>query len=125
MEQKNNIYAKRLAPDQHSNGKDDRGKKLPFGSKRDNCSILLVTGDSMLNAGIYRGDRLLVDRAQQPVNGNIVIAIFNAEMLIRRYHKTNNNITLSPEGANLASISIIEGRESCIWGVAVSIIRDI
>ncbi len=46
--------------------------------------LMRVSGDSMLNAGIYEGDIVIVDRSIKAASGKIVIATLNGEMLIRR-----------------------------------------
>jgi DNA polymerase V len=43
-----------------------------------------VTGDSMVDAGIYSGDILVVDRSLNPKDGNIVIAVINGELTVKR-----------------------------------------
>src|SRR5690242_12092557 len=59
--------------------------------------FMKVSGDSMINAGIYDGDIVIVDRSIKPVNGKIVIAVIDGDMLIRRYEKTMNSLKLIPE----------------------------
>jgi len=41
----------------------------------------------MTGAGIFSGDTVIVDRSVKAVNGKIVIAVLNGEMLIRRFEK--------------------------------------
>src|SRR6516164_9270035 len=45
--------------------------------------FLRVRGDAMTGAGIHDGDVVIVDRSVKPVNGKVVIATLNGEMLIR------------------------------------------
>lgn len=59
--------------------------------------FMKVSGNSMINAGIFDGDIVIVDRSIKPVNGKIVIAVIDGEMLIRRYEKTLNKLLLIPE----------------------------
>ena len=59
--------------------------------------FMKVSGNSMINAGIYDGDIVIVDRSLKPVNGKIVIAVIDGDMLIRRYEKTMNKVRLIPE----------------------------
>src|SRR6187549_914745 len=56
--------------------------------------FMRVTGNSMINAGIYDGDIVIVDRSLKPQNGKIVIAVIDGELLIRRYEKTMNSLRL-------------------------------
>jgi len=63
--------------------------------------FMKVSGISMINAGIFDGDIVVVDRSIKPQNGKIVIAVIDGEMLIRRYEKTINRLRLVPETPKL------------------------
>ena len=49
--------------------------------------IFRVKGDSMIGAGIYEGDALLVDRSMDPKHNNIVIAQLNNEFTVKRLYR--------------------------------------
>jgi DNA polymerase V len=87
--------------------------------------FMRMKGQSMINAGIYDGDVLIVDRSIKPANGKIVIAILDGEMLVRRYEKTMNTLRLVPETTKIAPIEIGEFSECKIWGVVTCVIRMI
>ena len=87
--------------------------------------FMRVSGNSMINAGIYEGDILIVDRGIKPMNGKIVIAVIDGDMLIRRYEKTMNSLRLIPETHGLSPIDINEFSNCTIWGVVVYIIRNV
>ena len=87
--------------------------------------FMRVSGSSMINAGIYDGDIVIVDRSIKPVNGKIVIAVIDGEMLIRRYEKTLNSLRLIPETAKLSPIEVSEFSDFKIWGVVIYIIRNV
>lgn len=87
--------------------------------------FMRVSGNSMVNAGIYDGDIVIVDRSIKPMNGKIVIAVIDGEMLIRRYEKTINSLRLIPETARLSPIEVNEFCDFKIWGVVVYIIRNV
>ena len=87
--------------------------------------FMRVSGSSMINAGIYEGDIVIVDRSLKPQNGKIVIAVIDGEMLIRRYVKTINSLRLIPETAKLSPIEINEFNDFKIWGVVIYIIRNV
>ena len=84
-----------------------------------------VSGNSMIDAGIFNGDIAIVDRSLKPVNGKIVIAVIDGEMLIRRYEKTINKLRLIPETPKLATIDVSEFSDFKIWGVVMHIIRSV
>lgn len=87
--------------------------------------FMRVTGNSMINASIHDGDIVIVDRSIKPVNGKIVIAVIDGEMLIRRYEKTMNSLRLIPETAKLSPIDVSEFMDFKIWGVVSCIIRNV
>ena len=87
--------------------------------------FMRVSGNSMINAGIYDGDIVIVDRSLKPQNGKIVIAVIDGEMLIRRYEKTMNSLRLIPETAKLSPIEVNEFNDFKIWGVVIYIIRNV
>ena len=87
--------------------------------------FMRVNGNSMVNAGIYNGDIVIVDRSIKPQNGKIVIAVIDGEMLIRRYEKTINSLRLIPETSKLSPIEVNEFNDFKIWGVVICIIRNV
>ena len=87
--------------------------------------FMKVSGNSMINAGIFDGDIVIVDRSIKPQNGKIVIAVIDGEMLIRRYEKTINRLRLVPETSKLSAIEVSEFMDFKIWGVVVYIIRSL
>ena len=50
--------------------------------------IVRVSGDSMEGAGIYDGDKLIVDRSIEPRDGHVVIAVVDGEMTVKRLRVT-------------------------------------
>jgi DNA polymerase V len=87
--------------------------------------FMRVSGSSMINAGIYDGDIVIVDRSLKPQNGKIVIAVIDGEMLIRRYEKTMNSLRLIPETSKLSPIEVSEFCDFKIWGVVSCVIRNV
>jgi len=88
--------------------------------------LMRVSGDAMIDAGIYNGDVVIVDRSVKAVNGKIIIAILNGEMLIRRLEKTFNKIRLIPETAHLSPIEVdLSGADFSIWGVVTYCIHEL
>jgi DNA polymerase V len=87
--------------------------------------FMRVSGSSMINAGIYDGDIVIIDRSLKPQNGKIVIAVIDGEMLIRRYEKTINSLRLIPETPKLSPIAISEFMDFKIWGVVSCVIRNV
>ena len=82
-----------------------------------------MNGDSMNGAGIFSGDVLIVDRSITNVNGKVVIAVLNGEMIVRRLEKTLNKIRLIPETARLSIIDVDPFAEFTVWGVVTYVVH--
>lgn len=85
-----------------------------------------VSGNSMIEAGIHDGDILIVDRALEPKNNDIVIAIVDGELTVKRLVIKDNKIYLYPENSNYKPIEIdSEERDLLIWGIATYVIHKL
>ena len=82
-----------------------------------------MNGDSMEGAGIFSGDVLIVDRSITNVNGKVIVAVLNGEMLVRRLDKSFNKIRLVPETAKLAVIDVDPFSDFAVWGVVTYVIH--
>jgi DNA polymerase V len=76
-----------------------------------------VTGHSMINAGIYDGDILVVDRSVEASNNRIIIGVINGEFTVKRIKKEKNKLFLYPENEKFSVIEVTEGMDFRIWGV--------
>ena len=65
-----------------------------------------VSGNSMVNAKIFDGSILLVDRAEEIKNGDIVLVVIDGDFTVKRYKKLGENIFLYPENKNMSPIKI-------------------
>ena len=59
--------------------------------------FMRVAGDSMIGAGIFDGDLLVVDRSIEAMSGDIVVAVVNGEFTIKRFRRNGSTIELVPE----------------------------
>ncbi len=84
-----------------------------------------VSGDSMVNAGIFDGDLLIVDRSLEPISGKIVVAAIHGELTVKRLIRKNNQFFLQPENLNYPVIEIKEEENMHIWGVVTSVIHAV
>ena len=75
-----------------------------------------ASGTSMINAKIFDGSILLVDRAEKINNGDIVLAVVDGEFTVKRYRKVDGSVFLYPENKSMRPIKIFEGSESYVWG---------
>ncbi len=86
--------------------------------------FMRVSSNSMEDAGIQQGDIVVVDRSILCKNGQVVIAVIDGEMLIRRYEKSFNKLRLVPECGRLAPLEVNEMQDCSIWGVVTYVIKD-
>ena len=92
---------------------------------REATFILRVSGWSMINAGIHDGDEIIVDRALNAVNGNIVVAVVNNELTVKRLHQRGDSIRLVPENPEFPDIVIGAEEELMIWGVVTRVLHKV
>ena len=74
--------------------------------KNDDVFALRVEGDSMIEAGILDGDYVLVRPQDTASNGDIVVALLDDEVTVKRFYKEANGIRLQPENARLDPIRV-------------------
>lgn len=79
--------------------------------------IFKVKGDSMIDAGIYEGDALVIDRSIEAKHGNIVLAVLNNEFTVKRLYRRGGIVKLVPENKIYPPIMVKDGEELVIWGV--------
>lgn len=69
------------------------------------CFVLTVKGDSMIDAGIHDGDWVIIEKASQACNGDIVVALIdNTEATLKRFEKTNDLVILHPENQQMKAM---------------------
>lgn len=84
--------------------------------------MLRVKGDSMINAGIYDGDFILVKQQNTAENGDIVIALLNQEATVKRFFKEKDYIRLQPENEFMAPIIT---KEVVVLGKVIGLYRKL
>ncbi len=94
---------------------------LPWDGAQD-CFALRVRGDSMINAGILSGDKVVVRPQQTAENGEIVVALLGDEATVKRLKKRGSEVWLMPENP---AYSPIDGREARIIGKVRAVIREL
>lgn len=66
--------------------------------------VLRVRGESMINAGIYDGDYIVVEEEKAPHNGEIVVALIDDSATVKTFYKEQNRIRLQPENDSMEPI---------------------
>ena len=85
------------------------------------CFALRVRGDSMINAGILSGDKVVVRPQPSADDGQIVVARIEDEATVKRLRRRNGQIWLMPENDNY---SPIDGTNAEIIGVVKAVVRE-
>ena len=85
------------------------------------CFALRVRGDSMINAGILEGDKVIVRPQSSADNGQIVVARIEDEATVKRLLRRNGQVWLMPENDNY---SPIDGTHAEIIGVVKGVVRE-
>lgn len=83
-----------------------------------------VDGDSMIGAGIHHDDILVVDRSRQAVSGDVVIAILDGELTVKRLVRDAHCGRLVAENPYYPSIEISKENGCEIWGVVTSVVHQ-
>ena len=86
--------------------------------------LVHVQGDSMIGAGIYDGDLLIIDRALKATFGSIVVAVVDGDLTVKRLHQDADGVWLMPENPNYKPLPIREGMDLVIWGVVAHSVRS-
>jgi repressor LexA len=88
---------------------------------------LRVTGDSMIDAGIYDGDYIFVKKQIEANRGDIVVAMIDGEATVKRYEPSGDTIKLIPENRSMKPIVIRKKdfRSTQILGIVCGVYRRI
>lgn len=94
-----------------------------FLDKSKDCFALKVKGDSMMNAGIFEGDLVIVSPQNNAKTDDIVVARIDDEVTVKRYYNKGNEIKLMPENNKYNPILISETNEFIIIGKVTGVVR--
>ena len=87
----------------------------------ENWFALRVKGESMKNAGILAGDKVVVRPQPTAENGEIVVALLGDEATVKRLSRRNGHVWLLPENE---AYEPIDGDEAAILGVVRGVVRE-
>lgn len=82
-----------------------------------------VEGDSMIDAGIFQNDILVIDRSLHAQDNDIVVALLDNEFTVKRL-KTRGKLRLQAENMNYPDIIITGENQLTIWGVVTGLARN-
>lgn len=94
-----------------------------FLKKSEKSFALKVKGDSMIEAGIFEGDLVIINPQTNVNNGDIIVARINDEVTVKVYELKNNVIRLIPQNKSYAPIVIENKEEFSIVGKVTGVLR--
>lgn len=96
----------------------------PMAVKGDDCFFLRVSGESMINAGIFDGDLALVRPQPTADNRDTVVAMVDGEVTLKEFYREQGHIRLQPKNPNMEPIIIRpEDGEVSIVGKVIGVFR--
>ena len=82
--------------------------------------MLIVKGDSMINMGIYDGDKIIVKKQNVAKNNDVVVALVGDSATVKRFYKENGHYRLQPENDTMEPI-IVDNVD--ILGKVIGLVR--
>ena len=82
-----------------------------------------VKGDSMIEAGIFDNDVLVIDRSRTRQTGDIVLAMLDGEFTVKILEQSKKGVNLIPANRNYSAIEIKKEQSLEIWGVVTGSMR--
>lgn len=82
--------------------------------------MLSVRGESMIEAGIFEGDLVVVRQQSTANNGDIVVALLGDEATVKRFYRESSHVRLQPENCRMEPIIT---REVSVLGKVVGLLR--
>lgn len=96
----------------------------PMAVKGSGCFFLRVSGESMINAGIFDGDLALVRPQPTADNKDTVVAMIDGEVTLKWYYREQDHVRLQPANTNMGPIIIRpEDGEFSIVGKVIGVYR--
>jgi len=83
-----------------------------------------VQGESMINAGIFSGDLLVVDRSKKVKNGDVVVAFVDGEFTVKRFFQKFGQIILRAENKEFNDIDVGKYADFQVWGIVSFVIHN-
>jgi len=87
--------------------------------------IFRVQGNAMIDAGIFDGDVLVVDRSLEPKHNDIVLATLNNQFILKRLYQQAGLVKLISENPVYPPIVIKEKDDFAVWGVVTNSIHKL
>ena len=82
--------------------------------------MLRVKGESMINAGIFNGDQIIVAQQDTAENGDIIVALMDDSATVKRFHREDDHVRLQPENDTMEPIITTDVQ---ILGKVIGLVR--
>ena len=86
--------------------------------------LLRARGSSMVEAGIFDGDVLIIDKAVKARHGHIVVAEVDGEFTVKKLFNRNGRTKLQAANVTFPDIQFKDGQEMKVWGVVIHTIKS-
>lgn len=94
-----------------------------FVKKSQDCFALRVKGNSMINAGIFEGDFVIVTSEKDVKNGDIIVALIDDEATVKVFERKNQTIRLLPRNNDYQPIEVNENQNFSVIGKVTGVVR--
>lgn len=95
---------------------------FPAAFVKDDTFLLKVSGESMIEAGIFDGDYVAVQRQQTATNGDYIVALIDDEATVKTYYREANRVRLQPENSSMDPIYVYDN--AVIVGKVIALFRS-
>ena len=82
--------------------------------------MLRVKGESMINAGIFNGDQIIVAQQDTAENGDIIVALMDDSATVKRFYREDDHVRLQPENDTMEPIITTDVQ---ILGKVIGLVR--
>jgi DNA polymerase V len=94
-----------------------------LGTEREDTFFMRVSGQSMVDLGIFNNDIVVVSRGRRPRDGHIVVATVDGEFTVKQLYKKFGRIKLKAANPTFPDIVPKDGQTIAVWGVVTGSIK--
>lgn len=94
-----------------------------LGTEREDTFFMKVSGQSMVDVGIFNNDIVVVSRGRRPRDGHIVVATVDGEFTVKQLYKKFGRIKLKAANPTFPDIVPKDGQTIAVWGVVTGAIK--
>ena len=84
-----------------------------------------VIGNSMVDAGINKGDLLIIDKSLEPHDGDIAVCFVDGDFTVKRISLRTDGLYLTPANRQYPELRVSEESNFQIWGIVSHVIKSL